>query len=327
MRRRMTGWGWRAGALALGIVGLLAALGALTSVAAPTADAFLSPAFERVWTRTDWLVKYAGLPRAWYWGPDPRRDTWEVFDEAPGHIRHVQYFDKSRMEPNVLILQGTPQPTPPPNSQWAVTNGLLVVELIAGEQQLGAARFVPYHDANIPLASDVDAPTGPTYTTFRALSNTPVGFHPAPDRSGATVIALIVNRSGQVQDDPSKASYGVTDVHYVPETQHNIPGVFWGFLNAVGPVREDGQVSSQQLSDPWFFATGLPISEAYWARVKVAGQQKDVLIQAFERRVLTYNPTNPTGFQVEMGNVGLHYFDWRYPNGLPGPVPTSTAGP
>ena len=56
--------------------------------------------------------------------------------------------------------------------------------------------------------------------------------------------------------------------------------------------------------------------------LEVAGQQKDVLIQAYERRILTYNPTNPAGFQVEMGNVGLHYFDWRYPNGLPPPVPT-----
>ena len=39
-----------------------------------------------------------------------------------------------------------------------------------------------------------------------------------------------------------------------------------------------------------------------------------MLIQAFERRVLTYNPANPPAFQVEMGNIGLHYYDWRYNN-------------
>jgi hypothetical protein len=46
--------------------------------------------------------------------------------------------------------------------------------------------------------------------------------------------------------------------------------------------------------------------------VKVGGQVKDVLVQCFERRCLTYTPSNPTGWQVEMGNVGRHYYSWRY---------------
>jgi hypothetical protein len=37
-----------------------------------------------------------------------------------------------------------------------------------------------------------------------------------------------------------------------------------------------------------------------------------VLVQLFERRALTYNPANPAVTQVEMGNVGRHYFNWRY---------------
>jgi hypothetical protein len=28
--------------------------------------------------------------------------------------------------------------------------------------------------------------------------------------------------------------------------------------------------------------------------------------------VLTYTPSNPAAFRVEMGNVGQHYFRWRY---------------
>jgi LPXTG-site transpeptidase (sortase) family protein len=47
----------------------------------------------------------------------------------------------------------------------------------------------------------------------------------------------------------------------------------------------------------------------------VAGEEKDVLVQLFERRVLTYTPSNQAAFQVEMGNVGRHYFTWRYPSG------------
>jgi hypothetical protein len=38
-----------------------------------------------------------------------------------------------------------------------------------------------------------------------------------------------------------------------------------------------------------------------------------VLVQAFERRIMTYTPSNGAGFQVEMGNVGKQYYSWRYP--------------
>ena len=64
--------------------------------------------------------------------------------------------------------------------------------------------------------------------------------------------------------------------------------------------------------DPWFYASGLPVSEPYWATVRVAGTQKDVLVQCYERRVLTYTPSNADPFRVEMGNVGIHYYAWRY---------------
>ena len=39
---------------------------------------------------------------------------------------------------------------------------------------------------------------------------------------------------------------------------------------------------------------------------------KWVLVQAFERRVLTHAPDNPDGWRVEAGNVGQHYYQWRY---------------
>ena len=44
----------------------------------------------------------------------------------------------------------------------------------------------------------------------------------------------------------------------------------------------------------------------------VGGVEHDVLIQCFERRCLTYTPDNVTEWQVEMGNVGQHYYRWRY---------------
>ena len=75
------------------------------------------------------------------------------------------------------------------------------------------------------------------------------------------------------------------------------------------------------------FVFGRPISEPFWVTTKVAGTVQTVLVQMFERRVLTYTPTNSTAFQVEMGNVGQHYFKWRYVANNPNPSPTPTPTP
>jgi hypothetical protein len=102
-----------------------------------------------------------------------------------------------------------------------------------------------------------------------------------------------------------------------------------------GPVLEGGKVVTARLSDPWFYGVGLPISEPYWAFVKIAGQPDvEVYIQAYQRRVLTYVPSAPEGFQVQMGNIGQHYYDWRYKGagkassgGSSTPVPSVVASP
>ena len=70
-----------------------------------------------------------------------------------------------------------------------------------------------------------------------------------------------------------------------------------------------------------FYATGFPITEAYWSTVRVGGQPRTVLMQIFERRALTYTPGNPAGFTVEAGNVGLQYRAWRAFLAIP-PTPT-----
>ena len=79
-----------------------------------------------------------------------------------------------------------------------------------------------------------------------------------------------------------------------------------------------------EVYSPIFYVTGLPITEAYWATVKAAGQQRDVLIQCFERRCLTYAPTNDPAFRVELANTGLQYYSWRYAQS---PSPSPSASP
>ncbi|HUS15613.1 MAG TPA: hypothetical protein VM536_11430 [Chloroflexia bacterium] len=286
-------------------LGLLATLGA-TWVAQPTAAAALrfgDGAFERVWVRTDGPVAAGQAGRSWYWGPAPGMIVREPYAGLPGGSHLVQYFDKSRMEIN--------DPNGDRNAPWFVTNGLLTGELIAGRVQIGLTQYEERAPAQIPLASDTDDTTAPTYASFLPVSNTSRGDHPAADRTGGSVTAVI-NRAGAVSNDAGRALQATILAHYEPKTHHNIPGVFWSYLTASGPVRETTRLVTAPLSDPWNFATGLPISEAYWARVKIAGTAQWVLIQAYERRVLTYVPANEPQWRVQMGNIGQHYYRYRY---------------
>ncbi|HEY0070674.1 MAG TPA: hypothetical protein VGE04_11975 [Chloroflexia bacterium] len=280
---------------------------------------FAHPAFKRLWDRTDSLVSSLQVSRTFFWGPEPRAAAQEQYVDAPNGTgtRLVQYFDKSRMEVN--------NPGADPNSTFFVTNGLLTIELISGQMQVGNNSFVERYAANIPISGDVDDTSGPTYATFIAVANTRRGDHPQPDRTNQFATATI-NRAGQIGEDASKANNPAAKItHYEAATKHNIPEAFWAFLNATGPVSQTGQIVNQRLIDPWFYASGFPVSDPYWSKVKIRGELTDVLIQAFERRVLTYVPTNPPGFQVEMGNIGLHYYDWRYKDAGKPPAGGATA--
>ncbi len=272
----------------------------------PANGAFADDAMRNVWQRTDQPVAggASGLrPRSWIWGPQPISGAMrEPYAQSPGGSRLVQYFDKSRMEIN--------NPDAPRN-QWYVTNGLLVVEMLTGRMQLGDAQFEDRAPANEAVAGDPATvnPNAPTYATLRSVAF-PVNQNRAPDQTGQVVTAFL-NRDGTVVDRPDLARYDVRIGRYEATLGHNIPQVFLDYFAQQGVVLENGRYVNRQIID-WLFVMGLPISEPYWARVKVGGVEKDVLMQAFERRVLTYTPDNDPNWRVEMGNVGQHYVRWRY---------------
>src|SRR5438477_12906444 len=272
----------------------------LPGLAAPTrAESFADPAFQSTWERTDKLVSDGTMKRSFFWGPAPGVVQNEPYAEGVGGKRLVQYFDKSRMEIN--------NPAGDRSQPFFVTNGLLTVELITGKMQVGNNSYVDRYPAQIPLASDTDDPNAPTYASFGKV------LGKAESRVGTAQVSRI-DRDGNVTMPRGKLPTPQDKIaYYEPQTGHNIPQVFWDFLNQSGPILKNGNVVTARLSDPWFYATGLPISEPYWALVKIAGQPDvEVYIQAYQRRVLTYVPSAPQGFQVQMGNIGQHYYDWRY---------------
>jgi hypothetical protein len=219
----------------------------------------------------------------------------------------VAYFDKARLE--------LTDPDRSPEDPWAVTSGLLARELISGMEQVGDRRFVPRSPASIPVAGDPDDRLGPTYATLAAVLALP------PLEEGE-LITQTIDRSGRVGNERRLAGYGVRAGPLVPETGHRVASVFWEFLQGRDVVYTGGRFETADLFWPPFAITGFPITEAYWARVTVGGVVRDVLVQCFERRCLTYTPENPPGWRVELGNVGQHYYRWRY-GALPDQPPAS----
>lgn len=295
---------------------LVASLGlaALALAAAPAQAApwdgrraqFADHAFEAVWSRTDGTSVRGG--RSWYWGPGAWFDYAEFYRESPNGLRTVQYFDKARMEIN----------NPNDRSyQNGVTNGLLVVELVSGRLKKGNNPYDAEYGtpAEVPVAGNPKEtnPDAPTYASFVGVATVDNGYRD-PNKLGQRV-SLAIDKGGNISERPDLAErYPETRlVQYNSVTGHNIPSVLWDFMTLRGPVLEGGRVRQGAVID-WTFAMGLPITDAYWTRARVGDQDRDVLVQLFERRVLTYTPDNPAGYKVEMGNVGQHYFQWRYPH-------------
>ncbi len=252
--------------------------------------------FQQLWDRSDKAVADGKVSRSYIWGPTLSDLLTEPY--AEGGSRQVQYFDKTRMEQT---------------SGRGVSNGLLAKEMIAGLVQLGDNSFKSFApNTTINIAGDQSTTTlpNPTYATFRKVATIDPKENLSTDLTNK-VLDTTINRDGTTA---TKADLGTTynlhNAYFVKDTSHNIPDVFWTFLNQSGTVFNAGAYSTDRVFD-WVVAMGLPISEGYWSRAVVAGKEQDVLVQAFERRVLTFTPGNPAAFQVEMGNVGQHYYQWR----------------
>src|SRR5687767_13847426 len=94
------------------------------------------PSFHRTWARTDYPVKNQNTVRTWMWGGAAITPYMlEEYDQSPGTQRQVVYFDKARME--------VTHPEAVDDGVWFITTGLLVLELVNGQIQVGDNRWLP----------------------------------------------------------------------------------------------------------------------------------------------------------------------------------------
>jgi hypothetical protein len=278
---------------------------------APVASANPPPpetfAFYRWWEHWDQPVLHGVATRTWLWGSGLGHIGSEPYN---GGMRGVEYYDKGRMEIN--DAQADPNLQTPDENLWYVTSGLLATELITGNVQTGDATFEQRDPARIPVAGDPDSVSTPTYATFRPL----LGAAQLPTGS---IITQTLDAQGAVGADERFAGEGVVALDVGAPTGHSVASVFWDFMTSSGPVYyrlnpdtfQWEYVTKPLFANP-FYATGYPLTEAYWTQAQVAGTVVDVLAQCFERRCLTYTPGNDAAWRVEFGNIGQHYYRWRY---------------
>jgi len=266
----------------------LPAPSASPATALPSGVAALDAAVITRWKAADYDVWRGTAQRTWTWGPDVIATKQEPYAGAAGGNRTVYYFDKSRMELN--------DPQGDRTSQWFITNGLLVREMLAGRVQIGPDAATPLAPPQVPLAGASKGSVAVTYAALGKVASLVPGQNGARNRVGGMITTTIDN-TGTVGEQPwleGAARYG----YYEPTLGHNIADVFWRWLGAQ-PV-------------DWVYAVGYPLSEPYWTSALIDGDNVWVLVQAFERRVLTFVPTAPAAWQIEAGNVGVHYYEWRY---------------
>jgi len=204
--------------------------------------------------------------------------------------RTSQYFDKGRMETNILgYMEGGPADV--------LTNGPLVVELKTGQLQRGDAIFEARIPAALPLAGD-PGNTGPTYADLDAL--------PERDRDTGTTAPLPTFNATTRQWEragPLPAS---------------IPAAALAYTRVDDPTGTYGQNVLRAFADytrrvpSGFAAIGWPVSPVFVLTVPVNQVPTTLLAQAFERRILTYDATRPAGRQVDSTHIGRDYYAWRY---------------
>ncbi|HEU5099299.1 MAG TPA: GerMN domain-containing protein, partial [Roseiflexaceae bacterium] len=129
----------------------------------------------------------------------------------------------------------------------------------------------------------------------------PTYRHPAPPDF---VVGRAANETGRfIPYDPQlRAAPG-----YI------VPTYFWDYI-----TRADLFPSG------WLHDVGLPLTDAFQSKAIKDGRSRDIVVQAFERAMLTYDPQNPADWQVERANIGADAVRWLPPqNTIEIPQPTA----
>ena len=109
------------------------------------------------------------------------------------------------------------------------------------------------------------------------------------------------------QPGVGRAVFIPVDPALSPAPGYAVPWVFWTYMN-----------QPEYVPGGWLHDLGLPLSPPLTVEAVKGADVRQVMLQAFERTVLTLDPLNPPGWEVERGNLGA---DALQASGLPAPPP------
>jgi hypothetical protein len=156
-----------------------------------------------------------------------------------------------------------------PNAAWRLQYGLLVDELVAA-------------GAGLPVGGDASTLT---YATIQQLTQPGARVAPPDGFTGGTATL------------PDGAVFVPFSAALAPGPGHVVPANFWAYVNDAG-----------LFPGGWLHDVGLPITEPVEAVVdKGPDKGRRIVVQAFQRTILTYDPLNPPDYLVERANVGTDY--------------------
>jgi hypothetical protein len=249
-------------------------------------DGRVAKELARRWASDDAVVANGDQQRRWTWGNAVLTSGSEPWAEAMGGTRAVWYFAKARME--------ITNPTANADDPLYVSSSLLVDELIGGFVQTGNTTVVNYAPANIAVIGDAPPAQTITYADLRPVATLGNENRSMP-RPNAIVVEVL-GKGGTITSDSRFGGYNVRLGAFNEAQAHNIAHVFTDAI----PL------------DQLLRLAGNPLSEPFWITASIANKPTNVLIQAFERRMITYTPSNGATTRVEWGDVGKHYAQWRY---------------
>jgi hypothetical protein len=255
----------------------------------------VEPPIAAIWDATDGPIASDQVERDWMWGPDAISTSVEYTADSPDGVRRMVYFDKGRLD----ILDRSASP----DSDWYVTGALLVTQMLSGQIPFAGDAIVYRTPPSVPVAGDLDQPNPLTYATLAPLASVNgwvIGTEDVPglvaeSQIGQPVQALVSGDGTVVDDSVTDSPIAVAEFDWV--TGHNVAAPFADW------------VARQPFPAAWLI--GRPVTEPYWHDTLLDGAPTRVLIQAFERRILTWTPGQPAGWEVESNNAGLHYRAWR----------------
>lgn len=181
-------------------------------------------------------------------------------------------------------------------------------------QQEQAAQTTQAETVAEPATDSTPEATPTPEPTAAQPTATPLALMPAPGDQGPLAARHLsmteqeaMARLGEPVDDLLTAEGEVVDAG--ADSQ----GVTLASYNEINHlfVASPFDDWAQTLPMPALNLIGLPVTQPYWVEAEVGGESVMVLVQAFERRMLTYTPSNPEGWKVESANVGIHYRLWR----------------